>query len=307
VTTSGLDKVTLAANYTGLKDPAFADNGKALAAVETGGDWQYWNYSISPISTLVTLTFDPTALTFSTTPTTLADSSNAAFTAGEVTIAYPSFSPDSMSLAYQVGDHNSGCNDNGSNSCSTTTIEKASIFMQSAAGGPVIRLAQLSDPPVFPADKDNALEPTFNPTPRGGYFWLVFTSGRQWGNQAGIQVDGYPDNNSKRLWVSAIDPVLGTADPSHPAFYLDGQVNTTTNMRGFWTQAACIATPGAGSSPPAADAGADAGADGGAAGACVNGFDCCSGFCGTCTTSGDCCNDGSVSCISGKCAVSTVR
>ena len=113
----------------------------------------------------------------------------------------------------------------------------------------------------------------------------------------------------RQLWVTAVDGTLGAPDPSHPAFYLEGQ-DDTPNMRGFWTLAACIATP------PAAAPDDGGGAD--AVGACTNGFDCCSGFCenGVCVTIGkvacgglgsgctsgaDCCNASAVTCAGGVC------
>jgi hypothetical protein len=89
-------------------------------------------------------------------------------------------------------------------------------------------------------------------------------------------------------------------------------------MRGFWTLASCIETPGTGGADAGAslDGGASDASDGGAM--CSNGFECCSGFCqqgvcidvnrvscvgvgGSCTTSGDCCNAGMVQCNGGQC------
>jgi hypothetical protein len=113
-------------------------------------------------------------------------------------------------------------------------------------------------------------------------------------------------NGKRRLWITAVDPTLGTTDPSHPPIYLEGQEDTP-NMRGFWAQAACIAIP---TGPAAADGGS----------ACTNGFDCCSGFCvngvcagvaqlvcagvgGTCTKTSDCCNANPVSCVNGVCSI----
>ncbi|MGH7330382.1 MAG: hypothetical protein ACREJX_18700, partial [Polyangiaceae bacterium] len=144
-----------------------------------------------------------------------------------------------------------------------------------------------------------AYEPTFNPVDRGGYFWVVFSSARTWGNT----LAGHGTMGDKRLWVAAIDKTLGTVDPSHPPFYIEGQVSTTENMRGFWALAACIPT---GTTNP----------DGGAS--CTAGFECCSGFCDsgvcvdvtqvacknigdTCTSPSDCCNSDVVSCTGGKC------
>ncbi len=128
----------------------------------------------------------------------------------------------------------------------------------------------------------------------------MFTSERDWGNR----ITGTPNNGKKRLWVAAIDKSTNGPDPSHPAFFLEGQEETTTNMRGFWALAACIPTQGGG--------------------ACQAGFECCSGFCdqGTCvdvnkyacaklgdscTTSADCCNGDKVSCINNVCAVTPVN
>jgi hypothetical protein len=213
----------------------------------------------------------------------------------------------------QVADHNSGCWSTTSGTCDTTTTEQGAIYLQSTTPGtPAIRLTNLSDPPD-PSEANLSLEPTFNPATRGGYFWLVFTSERSWGNDADVQ--GAADNNKKRLWVSAIDSTVAanqTTDPSHPAFFLEGQDTTTQNMRGFWTISACIAsvTPGNELMPGVTDAGA----------ACVNGFDCCSGFCsdgqcigvsqvacagvgGTCNTATDCCNSSSVGCTNGVCTL----
>ena len=115
----------------------------------------------------------------------------------------------------------------------------------------------------------------------------------------GNRITGTPNNGKKRLWVAAIDknPAPG-ADPSHPAFFLEGQNESTTNMRGFWALSTCIPTIGGGG--------------------CAEGFECCSGFCdmgvcvdpetfgcvgigGACETGADCCNNAVVSGVSGEC------
>jgi hypothetical protein len=61
----------------------------------------------------------------------------------------------------------------------------------------------------------------------GGYYWVIFTTRRAYGNVA--QGDPYETNTyspithpvTKKLWVAALDenPTAGK-DPSHPAFYL---------------------------------------------------------------------------------------
>jgi hypothetical protein len=155
--------------------------------------------------------------------------------------------------------------------------------------------------------------PTVNPVASGGYYWVVFTSRRLYGNvltthpwdkefpDGGVQVgSGSP---SKKLWVAAIDiHAPGGIDPSHPAFYLPGQELGAGNARGFWVVDPCKPN---GTS-------------------CETGDECCNGFCrkdpdggalvcsdkppGTtcvlefekCTIDADCC-DPKFRCIAGKC------
>jgi hypothetical protein len=158
-----------------------------------------------------------------------------------------------------------------------------------------------------PNDERLNYEPTVNPIASGGYFWVVFTSRRRYGNIAA----GNPYDNGngtypipKKLWVAAIDlkPQPGK-DPSHPAFYLPGQELNAGNLRGFWSVDPCQPD---GSS-------------------CETGDECCNGFCRNvdggfvctpppggcsmefekCTTDNDCCNASSgTRCINGHCAQS---
>jgi hypothetical protein len=149
-------------------------------------------------------------------------------------------------------------------------------------------------------------EPTINPIASGGYYWVVFTSRRMYGNIATL--DAFDTGNgsdpvAKKLWVAAIDinPAPGV-DPSHPAFYLPGQEINAGNMRGFWVVDPCRSN---GSS-------------------CETGDECCNGFCRApddggglvcgdkpagcvqefekCTTSSDCCGSGTLTCINGTCS-----
>jgi hypothetical protein len=226
-------------------------------------------------------------------------------------LGYPSFTPDSKAVAFHAGDWATGC----ATGCLDPGIDDGDLYLATLDGGAPVRLAAADDPPD-PNDRFSSVEPTFNPIVRGGYSWVVFTSMRNWGNypwpsDATLPPDAGPDthvNGQRRLWVAAVDTTLGAVDPSHPAIYLEGQENTP-NMRGFWTLASCIPTPG--TSADDAGAGPDAGG-------CTNGFECCSGFCqqgvcvdvskvscvgvgGSCTSTGDCCNPGMVQCNSGVC------
>jgi hypothetical protein len=144
--------------------------------------------------------------------------------------------------------------------------------------------------------------PTVNPVPSGGYYWVVFTSRRLYGNI--LTGDPYIWGTSqKKLWVAAIDinPKPGE-DPSHPAFYLPGQELDAGNTRGFWVVDPC---------KPNGES-------------CETGDECCNGFCRKndsgalvcmdlppgaqcaqefekCTVDADCC-DPQFKCIAGKCS-----
>jgi hypothetical protein len=153
-------------------------------------------------------------------------------------------------------------------------------------------------------------EPTMNPIASGGYYWVVFTTRREYGNVA--QGDPYETNTyspinhpvTKKLWVAALDenPTAGK-DPSHPAFYLPGQELNAGDMRGFWAVEPCRAdgvTCSTGDQccngfcrqPP----------DGGAL-ACMSTTTGCSNVFEKCVTTTDCCGAaGGTQCINGRCA-----
>ena len=134
--------------------------------------------------------------------------------------------------------------------------------------------------------------PTVSPVAAGGYFWVFFTSRRNYGNTTVAPVE---DVKTKKIWVTAldIDPAPG-ADPSHPAFLLPGQELDSGNIRAFAALEPCRA-------------------DGEA---CSTGIDCCCGACNggacgcpegcsnldeKCETSADCC-DPALQCLGGFCA-----
>lgn len=146
-------------------------------------------------------------------------------------------------------------------------------------------------------DRDPHLNfyPTVSPVAAGGYFWVFFTSKRNYGNvQATDTADGHSE--SKKIWVSAIDidAAPGT-DPSHPAFLLPGQELESGNSRAFASLEACRAETDS----------------------CKSGIDCCCGYCTDnrceckkttacsklnerCSSAADCC-DSHLYCIGGYC------
>jgi hypothetical protein len=292
IMTSGIETLLPGGGTSGFMTPAFAPGGRLLAAVQGTRNPGAWYHNLMD-GNLVTVEFDPNSQTFSNKKDLAAAS---AFPVGQRAIAYPTFSPDSQWIAFHVGDYATGCDSQG---CNDAAAQLGQIWLQNVSGAAPVRLDQLNDSSPLAADHNRTYEPTFNPIERGGYHWVVVTSSRDWGNA----LTGTPNNGKKRLWVAAIDKAGGTTDPSHPAFYLEGQENTT-NMRGFWALAACTPTKGGG--------------------ACQAGFECCSGFCdqGVCVDTGtiackgvgeqcvadaDCCNGPQVKCVAGVCKADTPR
>lgn len=281
---SGLETAP-AAGTDGFMTPAFSPDGRKLAVIEGSGS--YYHNLVD--GRLVVLDFDPTTLKFSNRVNLAAA---AAFPAAQRGLSYPTFTPDSKAVAFHVGDYTTGCDEQG---CDDAAAQLGAIWLQGIAGGAPVKLKALSDSTSRAADSNVSYEPTFNPVERGGYYWVVFTSSRDWGNK----ITGPANNGKKRLWVAAVDKVIGAADPSHPPFFLEGQDETTTNMRGFWALAACK------TSKPAET--------------CSAGFECCSGFCdrgvcvettavacravgGRCEVDVDCCNSpAAVTCTAGSC------
>lgn len=135
--------------------------------------------------------------------------------------------------------------------------------------------------------------PTVSPVAAGGYFWLFFSSKRNYGN-AFIADPPELRAEAKKIWVAAIDiNAPPGSDPSHPAFFLPGQELESGNIRAFAALEPCRENGTM----------------------CGSGIDCCCGFCTDgqctckqacaklderCTTAEDCC-DKTLSCIGGYC------
>jgi len=295
VAASGLDDIVPEANMNVMM-PSFSVDGTKLALVEGGGDFND-NVLPAPSNRIVYLDFDAAGPKFSPTMHEVVRVS--ALPANNNQVAYPAFTPDSQWIAYGTGQYPTGCHPGD---CVDATIDGGDLWISSVSGGAPIRLANIDDPPAL-KDHFTQREPTFCPVKRGGYSWVVFTSMRDWGNSLVAPVT----NGKRRIWVAAIDEKIGTVDPSHPAFYVEAQLDTA-NMRGFWALAACIETPKAGMPGPM----------------CKSGFECCSGFCVNgqcadkaklscvgvnqmCKSAGECCNQGATDCIDGVCKVGDVK
>jgi hypothetical protein len=141
-----------------------------------------------------------------------------------------------------------------------------------AAYAPPYNNGSKPQPPAsYAADWNMNYEPTVLPQAAGGYAWVVFTSRRAYGNIATVNPywsdprfeDLSVQPTTKKLWVAAIDlnAAPGT-DPSHPAFYLDGQELLAGNSRGYFVLNQCESAYAA-SNPSAS--------------LCTSNLDCCAG------------------------------
>lgn len=271
VPTQGWDGV---AKRTGT--PAFSPDGKHFVFVEK---------DTSAGHTLTLMDFDQPKRAFSNRRDVTTDPKY---------VGWPAFTPDSKWIVYHSSTNDKFETDQGA---------RGDLFGIELASKQVVRLDAANGygangSTYLPAnDPQLSFAPTVLPVAVGGYFWAVFTSHRSYGNTLPSL-----DNNgvNGKLWVAAIDlDAPPGKDPSHPAFYLDGQEADADNLRGFWVLSPCKSN----------------GSD------CATGDECCGGFCRDssgapkcvppptgcsnesekCASDSDCCVSGS-RCINAHCA-----
>ena len=271
------------ASWTSLGVPdagtiAFSPDGKFVAFNKGGGaiamaSFTLAGYAFSGLKDLVTSPPTPTLST----------------------LAWPAFTPDDTTIAYHAGsdaEYETDANATGDvylvDVASGTSVRADALDGYTASGG------------TYLPDMDTGLSfaPTILPEAVGGYFWVVFTSHRSYGNIMGSKSNG--DDNGK-LWVSALD-INGTpgTDPTHPAFYLDGQEVVADNLRGYWVLSPCQNVGTSCSSGDECCEGFCRAVDGGAD-ECVSPPGGCSMEYEKCTTSSNCCDTSDV-CIGGFCS-----
>lgn len=225
--------------------PTFSPDGKHMV---------YNDQDVSTAHTLWMVDFDITTKTFSNKHQIFSDSTRFP--------GWPFFTPDSKQVIFVLGtaDNFTSQTPNPDTFLPFTAVANSHLMMVDVATGqatPLDLANGYKNGASYLPNNDNDLEfySTISPVAAGGYFWAFFTSRRSYGN---LYNKGKDDYTQKKIWGTAITigAPAGT-DPSHPAFYLEGQELTTGNMRAFAALNPCKED---GSS-------------------CTSGSDCCAGYC----------------------------
>ncbi|EYF07637.1 hypothetical protein [Chondromyces apiculatus] len=247
-------------------------------------------------------------------------------TSARAVAGWPSFLPDAAAVVFHDGD--AFDTNNGNGGARYAELRLVDVVTKAVSGLNLLNGRDAAGANTLPYGEGEELnmnyEPTVLPVAVGGYYWVVFTSRRAYGNTIapGGTVPGGSDkwgtngpqgevpSVRKKLWIAAINiNYQNQPDPSHPAFYLGEQELEAGNMRAFMAL------------DPCKDEG----------GTCESGAECCNGlFCRqtgdvndngepitacvppqtgecanideTCETAADCC-DTTALCINNRCAV----
>jgi hypothetical protein len=241
-----------------VQTPAFSPDGTKVT---------FLNGDMLDNRVLSTLDFDNATNAFSA-PNILVQNPNEA-------MAWPTFLPDNSAVVYHAG--SSFDSYEFADGDAPSKPQYAEVRMVEVATKTVKKLEALNGrdakgtltlPYGETVEGRMNYEPNVLPVAVGGYYWVLFTSRRTYGNT--IAPGGMLENAQdpwgrdsspslrKKLWIAAIDvDHMDAPDPSHPAFYLPGQELEGGNMRAFAAMAPCQP-------------------DGGA---CESGSDCCGGYC----------------------------
>jgi hypothetical protein len=130
---------------------------------------------------------------------------------------HPTWSPDSRWIAFQHGEN------------ARSTGEGALYLIARDSTRPT-RLSLATGPTA------DSYRPHFSPYDSGGYFWLLFSSRRAYGNAA----SGVPAGSRNQLWVAAVRRRPdGRTDPSEVGYWLPGQRPGAPNLSAYWAPPPC--------------------------------------------------------------------
>jgi hypothetical protein len=273
------------------KMPAFSPDGRKVA-------FNHWE--VGQGHSLSVLDFNPTTRTFSNLVEIVRDST------GNY-LGWPSFLPDGKAFVYQLGDRDDYATwRSGSGELFVVDLATKNEAKLRLANGERNGASYLQSR----AEMFMNYEPSVLPVSVGGYHWVVFTSRRRYGNV--ITETDQDEPVRKKLWVAALDinAPPGT-DPSHPAFFLQGQEIESGNLRGFWVLEPCRQVGNSCESGSECCTGfcrGVAGPDGGAQFVCVAPPTTCAREEEKCTQTSDCCDaPRGFACINGFCARPTPK
>jgi hypothetical protein len=172
-------------------------------------------------------------------------------TDAEHVVAWPSFVPDASAVLFHAGDSFDTAKFGGGAlyaDLRLVDVASKSVNALDALNG-YDEQGKLYLPAGMAQEAHLNYEPSVFPVPVGGFYWVLFTSRRTYGNTIapggsvprGDDIWGIPQppdtetpSPRKKIWVAAIDiDHRGAVDPSHPAFYLPGQELEAGNMRAF--------------------------------------------------------------------------
>jgi hypothetical protein len=143
----------------------------------------------------------------------------------------PTFSPDGHWIVYGQG--------NSGRSNAPANAQSALYIVSTVGGGGSVRL----DAGNGGSTENDAWYASFSPFDSGGYFWLVYFSPRDYGNN----LAGTAGSGRRQLWITAISHHPdGTHDPSHAPYWMPGQYTTMDsadpfgqNITAFWAPSPC--------------------------------------------------------------------
>ncbi len=130
---------------------------------------------------------------------------------------HPTWSPDSRWIAFQHGQN-------------ARSVGEGALYLIARDSTRPTRLDRAIGPTV------DSYRPHFSPYDTGGYFWLLFSSRRAYGNAA----SGVPAGTRNQLWVAAVRRRPdGRTDPSEVAYWLPGQRADAPNLSAYWAPPPC--------------------------------------------------------------------